>query len=212
MHPQPVNFLWAVAVASVIGFLGNEIVAEYRIKVGKEIGSAALIADGYHARADGFTSLAVLFGALGVWMGYPLADPVIGLLITVAILRIVWEAGKSVFSRMLDGVDPGIVDDIHQVVSQVKDVKDITEIRVRWLGHRLYAEVNIAVDSGLSVKEGHEIAINVRHDLLHGLNYLSNAIVHVDPLGASGEIFHRFPEREPDAPHTNLAESEAPND
>lgn len=201
--PQPVDFLWAVAAASVIGFLGNEIVAKYRIRVGNEIGSVALIADGYHARADGFTSLAVLFGALGVWMGYPLADPVIGLLITVAILRIVWGAGKSVFSRMLDGVDPEIVDDIRQVVSQVKNVKDITEIKVRWLGHRLYAEVNIAVDPGLSVKEGHEIAVNVRHDLLHGLDYLSNAVVHVDPLGASGEIFHRFPEHEPDATYTN---------
>jgi len=193
LSPQPVDYLWAVAAASIFGFLGNELVAKFRIKVGKEIGSAALIADGYHARADGFTSLAVLFGALGVWFGYPLADPIIGLLITVAILRIVWEAGKSVFSRMLDGVDPQIVDDIRQVVGQVKEVKDITEVRVRWLGHRLYAEVNIAVESGLSVKEGHEIAVNVRHRMLHGLNYLSNAVVHVDPLGASGETFHRIP-------------------
>lgn len=203
LYPQPVVFLWAVAAASIVGFLGNELVAKYRIRVGNEIGSASLVADGYHARADGFTSLAVLLGALGVWIGYPLADPLIGLLITVAILRIVWEAGKSVFSRMMDGVDPGIVDDIRQVVSQVKEVQDITEVRVRWLGHRLYAEVNIAVDSGISVKEGHEIAVNVRHNMLHGLNYLSNAVVHVDPLGASGEIFHRLPGHDPDAANSN---------
>ncbi|WP_052722785.1 MULTISPECIES: cation diffusion facilitator family transporter [unclassified Methanosarcina] len=200
LSPQPVDFLWAVAVASIIGFLGNELVAKFRIKVGKEIGSAALIADGYHARADGFTSLAVLFGALGTWLGYPLADPIIGLLITIAILHIVWDAGKSVFSRMLDGVDPQIVDDIRQVVSQVKDVRDITEIRVRWLGHRLHAEVNIAVESGLSVKEGHEIAVNVRHRMLHSLNYLSNAVVHVDPREASGEAYHQLPEHEPISP------------
>lgn len=104
---------------------------------------------------------------------------------------------------MMDGVDPGIVDDIRQVVSQIKYAKGITEIRVRWLGHRLYAEVNIAVDSGLSVKEGHEIAVNVRHKMLHCLDYISNAFVHVDPLGASGEIFHRLPEHEPDATHVN---------
>ncbi|MCC4768988.1 cation diffusion facilitator family transporter [Methanosarcina sp. DH2] len=208
LSPQPVDFLWAVAAASIIGFLGNEFVAKFRIRVGKEIGSAALVADGYHARADGFTSLAVLFGALGVWLGYPLADPIIGLFITVAILHIVWDAGKSVFSRMLDGVDPQIVDDIRQVVNQVSDVKDITEVRVRWLGHRLYAEVNIAVDSGLSVKEGHEIAVNVRHSMLHGLTYLSNAVVHVDPLGASGEIFHRLPEHEPDFPPSDSTELE----
>ncbi|HIH73844.1 MAG TPA: cation transporter [Methanosarcina sp.] len=203
LHPQPVNFLWAVATASIIGFVGNELVAKFRIGIGTEIGSAALVADGYHARADGFTSLAVLFGALGVWLGYPLADPIIGLLITIAILRIVWDAGKSVFSRILDGVDPGVVDDIRYVVGQVEDVKDITEIRVRWLGHRLYAEVNIAVDSGLSVKEGHEIAVNVRHAMLHGLDYLSNAVVHIDPLGASGEIFHRLPEKELDLPSSD---------
>ncbi|HOW15862.1 MAG TPA: cation diffusion facilitator family transporter [Methanosarcina sp.] len=203
LYPQPVIFLRAVAGASIIGFLGNELVAKYRIRVGKEIGSAALIADGYHARADGFTSLAVLFGAFGVWMGYPLADPIVGILITVAILRMVWEAGKSVFSRILDGVDPDVVDDIRQVVSQVKEVKDITEIRVRWVGHRLYAEVNVAVDSGISVKEGHEIAVNVRHNMLHSLNYLSNAVVHVDPLGASGEIFHRLPEHDHDATHAD---------
>ena len=121
--PQPVEFLGAVAAASVVGFLGNELVAKFRIKVGKEIGSAALVADGYHARADGFASLAVLLGAFGVWLGYPLADPLIGLLITVAILRIVWEAGKSVFSRMLDGVEPEIVDEIRQVISNVEKVR-----------------------------------------------------------------------------------------
>ncbi len=144
--PQRVEFLGGVIAASVVGFLGNELVAKFRIKVGTEIGSAALVADGYHARADGFTSLAVLFGALGVWLGYPLADPLVGLLITIAILRIVWDVGKSVFSRMLDGVEPDIVGEIHQVVIRVEKVKDVTEVRVRWLGHRLYAEVNIAVD------------------------------------------------------------------
>jgi cation diffusion facilitator family transporter len=194
--PQPVEFLGGVIAASIIGFLGNEIVAKFRIKVGIEIGSAALVADGYHARVDGFTSLAVLFGALGVWLGYPLADPLIGLLITVAILRIVWDSGKSVFSRMLDGVEPDIVDEIGQVVNKVEKVKDVTEVRVRWLGHRLYAEVNIAVDPLLSVEEGHAIAVEVRHRMMHDLGYLSNVVVHVDPLGSAGESFHRLPEHE----------------
>ncbi|MBI4688882.1 MAG: cation transporter [Nitrospirae bacterium] len=95
-----------VIIASIIGFLGNESVAVFRIRVGKEIGSAALIADGQHARVDGLTSLAVLFGAVGVWLGYPLADPIVGLFITITILRIVWASGKAVFVRLLDGVDP----------------------------------------------------------------------------------------------------------
>jgi cation diffusion facilitator family transporter len=95
LHPQPVEHLWAVVIASLIGLAGTELVAVFRIRVGKQINSAALIADGHHARVDGLTSLAVLFSAIGVWLGYPLADPVIGLLITALILPIVWESGKA---------------------------------------------------------------------------------------------------------------------
>jgi cation diffusion facilitator family transporter len=197
-HPQIVQYLWAVIVASVIGFIGNEAVAQFRIKVGQEIGSAALVADGHHARVDGLTSLAVLFGAIGVWLGYPLADPVVGLLITVTILRIVWESGKSIFTRMLDGVDPEVIDEIRQAVNHTEGITDISEVRVRWLGHRLHAELNIAVSPELSVEKGHEIAKEVRHRLLHQLRYLSNATIHVDPAGASGEKYHRIDEHDHD--------------
>ena len=194
VHPRLVVRLWAVGVASVIGFLGNELVAQFRLRVGREIGSAALIADGYHARVDGLTSLAVLLGAIGVWLGLPLADPAIGLLITVAILHIVWESGRSVFTRLLDGVDPEVLDEIRHAVHHAASVQDVSEVRVRWLGHRLYAEVNIAVDPGLSVSQGHEIATEVRHQLLHHLRYLSHVTVHVDPLNASGESHHHIAE------------------
>lgn len=112
LHPQEVSYLLAVAIASIIGFVGNEAVAIFRIRVGREINSAALIADGYHARTDGWTSLAVLAGVIGVWLGYPLADPIIGLLITIAIFGIVIQSGKAIFTRMLDGVDPEIVAEI----------------------------------------------------------------------------------------------------
>jgi len=194
LHPRVVEHLWAVIAASVIGFLGNEAVAKFRIKVGKEIGSAALIADGYHARVDGLTSLAVLFGAVGVWLGYPMADSIVGLLITVAIVRIVWESGKAVFTRLLDGVSPEVIDEIKHSVNHIQGVYDVTEVRVRWLGHRLHAELNIAVSSELSVEGGHEIAKEIRHQLLHHLRYLSNATVHVDPVNASGEEHHRIAE------------------
>src|SRR4051794_10181002 len=165
-NPQPVGLLWAVVIASIIGFVGNEAVAIFRIRVGREIGSAALIADGYHARTDGWTSLAVLLGVLGVWLGYPLADPLIGLIITVAILGIVWQSAKTVITRLIDGVDPEVIDKIRHVVSHVPGVEDVAEVRARWLGHRLRAEVNIAVDPKRSVTEGHAIAREVNHQLL----------------------------------------------
>ncbi len=198
LHPQPIGYLWAVAGASIVGFIGNEAAAMFRIKVGKEIESAALIADGYHARVDGWTSLAVLFGAVGVWFGYPLADPIVGLIITVAIIQIVWQSGKVVFTRMLDGVEPSIIDDIRDTAGHVKGVEKVTEVRARWLGHRLRAELNVAVDSRLSVKEGHAIAKEIWHQLLHRLDYLSSAIVHVDPAEEAGEEFHRILEHSHD--------------
>ena len=174
----------------MIGFAGNEIVAVFRINVGKEIGSAALIADGHHARIDGLTSLAVFFGAVGVYLGFPLADPLVGLLITVAILRIVWGSGQEVFTRAIDRIDPAIPDEIRDAAVHTEGVKDVTEVRVRWIGHRLHAEVNVAVDPELSVEAGHIIAKEVRHQLLHHLAYLSNALIHVDPLNAAGEAYH----------------------
>ena len=192
LHPKPVGYLWAVAVGSVVGFLGNEGVALFRIKVGREMGSAALIADGYHARVDGFASLAVLVSAVCVGLGYPLADPVIGVLMTVLILRIVWESASAVFTRLLDGVDLDVVDKVRGQAKRVEGVKDVSEVRVRWLGHRLHAEVNLAVDQGLTVEEGHEIAKKARHELLHNLQFLSNATIHVDPANASGEKHHRI--------------------
>jgi cation diffusion facilitator family transporter len=199
IHPEKVGHLGAVAIAAVIGFLGNEGVAIFRIRVGKEIGSAALIADGYHARTDGWTSLAVLIGALGVWLGFPLADPIIGILITAAILAIVWRSAKEVVSRALDGVDPNVLSEVKHAAAHVAGVREVKEIRARWLGHQLLAEVNIAVDAALTVEQGHEIATDVHRQLMAHLPFLARAVVHVDPVGASGEEHHKHP-HPPDHP------------
>ena len=197
-HPQSVTFLWAVAVAALVGFLGNEAVAQLRIRVGKEIGSAALVADGMHARTDGITSLAVLIGAVGVYLGFPLADPIIGLIITLMIFWIVWDSGKTIVTRLLDGVDPAVTDEIRHTADHVEGVVAITDVKVRWLGHRLHAEVNITVDSSLSVEKGHEIAKEFQHELLHHLKYLSDATIHVDPVTASGPAHHHIAEHNHD--------------
>jgi cation diffusion facilitator family transporter len=193
LNPQPVSLLWAVAAAGAVGFIGNEAVAALRIRVGRQIGSAALVADGYHARTDGWTSLAVLFGAVGVWLGYPLADPIVGLLITAAILVIVWQSGKALFARLLDGVDPEVLDAIRHAASHVPGVEDVKEVRARWLGHELRAEVNIVVAPDLSVAEGHTIAREVNHQLMHHLSYLRGVVIHVDPVQEAGEENHRVP-------------------
>jgi cation diffusion facilitator family transporter len=203
LHPQPVQHVWAIALAAIIGFAGNELVAVFRIRVGNEINSAALIADGHHARADGLTSLGVLVGAIGVALGFPLADPIVGLLISVAILRIVWESGKAVLKRVADGVDPDVVGEIEHALKHVPNVREVAEVRVRWLGHRMRAEVALAVDPGLTVAEGHAVALEARHTLLHELSYLSDATIHIDPADRSGDEYHRVEEHEHEAlpPH-----------
>jgi len=191
VHPQLVSHLGAIVAASIIGFVGNEAVAIFRIRVGKQMGSAALVADGYHARTDGWTSLAVLVGAVGVHLGYPMADPIIGLVITVAILGVAWGSVKIVFSRMLDGVEPDVVDQVQAIAREVNGVTGVTEVRARWLGHRLRAEVNISVRPQLTVNAAHEIAKEVEHQLQHHLRFLSGAIIHVDPATNAGESQHR---------------------
>jgi cation diffusion facilitator family transporter len=191
-HPQDISHLWSVVAASVVGFAGNEVVAILRIRVGRRIGSAALIADGYHARVDGWTSLAVLAGMLGVWLGYPLADPIVGLIITIAIFGIVVQSGKQIFTRMLDGVNPRVVDEIRHAAAHVPQVKEVTDVRARWLGHRLHAEVNVTLPSQLTLRDAHSVAEEVRHQLLHHLKYLSLVVIHVDPEEKSGERHHRI--------------------
>ena len=190
LNPQEVRNLWAVALAALIGLAGNEGVAYYRIRVGRQIGSAALVADGYHAAVDGLTSLAVLVGATGVLLGYPLADPIVGLVITATIFKILWDSAKPVFQRLLDGVDPEVLDEIDHTVTHIPDVRGINEVRVRWLGHRMHAELNIAVEPDLSVRQGHDIAINVQKELLRHLDYLSGATIHIDPLDSLGSEHH----------------------
>jgi cation diffusion facilitator family transporter len=147
--------------AGVVGFIGNEAVAIFRIRVGRQINSAALIADGYHARVDGLTSLAVVLGALGVWLGYPLADPIVGLLITVAIFGIVWQSAASVIRRMIDGVEPGLDAEARHAVEHVNGIVGQPDLKLRWLGHRLYVQATAEVDPSLPIAE----AERVRSDL-----------------------------------------------
>jgi len=186
--PEPITNLGWVATAAIIGFIGNELVAVFRIKVGKEIGSAALIADGYHARTDGFTSLAVLAGAIGVWMGYPILDPLIGLGIGIAILGIVWKTAQDMWHRMMDAVDPEIYEEFKHIASHVNGVMDVHGAAIRWVGHRLWGEMHVTVDCNLTVLQGHIITEEVRHALFHEFPALVEVIVHADPCECNESI------------------------
>jgi cation diffusion facilitator family transporter len=202
IHPEVVTHLGWLAAAGVIGFIGNEAVAVFRIRVGREMNSAALIADGYHARTDGLTSLAVVLGAAGVRLGYPLADPIIGLLITLAIMGIVWQSARAVITRTLDRVEPGVTTEIRHAAEHVPGIKRVADVRARWIGHKLHADVAIAVEESLSLPAAMDIARRVKSELLEHLPALRTANVtfeqsdldRVDLSPSSGRHAHHAPE------------------
>jgi len=181
IDPVPLTHLGWVAAAGVVGFLGNELVALYRIRVGKRIGSAALRADGMHARADGLTSLAVVAGAIGAALGFPMADPIVGLVIAVAIGVVLVFAARDVFGRLLDRVDPRLVDDAVRVLAARQGVRAVRRVRMRWVGHRLEADAELDVDPSLSLADAHLVAHNAEHELAHSIPKLSSVIVHAYP-------------------------------
>lgn len=184
--PRGYDNVLLVALAGVIGFIGNEAVAVYRIRVGRRIGSAALVADGNHARTDGITSLGVVLSAVGVWWGFPLADPLVGVAITVAILLILVGAARDVLRRLLDAVDPQLVDDAEQVLAGVDGVVEVEAVRMRWTGHRIRAEADVTVDPDCSLRTAHDVAERARHDLLHAVRGLDDVTVHVGPAHTDG--------------------------
>ena len=190
MAPTPVTHLGVVAAASIVSFLGNEAIAQLRISVGREIGSAALIADGQHARVDGWAALAVLVGAVGEWRGVPLADPIMGLVITAAIVGVVWSNARTIFTRILDGVEPGVLDQLREAALEVSGVHGVTDLRARWIGHRMYAEASVVVAPTLTVGEGHAIAAAVQHQLVRHVPHVASALIHVCPEGSTGTEHH----------------------
>jgi cation diffusion facilitator family transporter len=186
IHPRPIhNIGWLFAIG-MVGFVGNELVALYRIRVGRQIGSAALTADGLHARTDGFTSLAVSLGAGGVWLGWEQADPFVGLAISVALFAVLRVAAVQVFHRLMDAVDPAIVDQVEEVAARSAHVERVESVRVRWAGHRLRASVGVVVDEDLTVRQAHTVEETVRANLLAAVRHLDSVDIHLDPCGHSG--------------------------
>jgi cation diffusion facilitator family transporter len=191
IHPRPVDHVGWVIVAGLVGFAGNELVALYRVRTGSKIGSAALVADGRHARTDGMTSLAVVAGAVGVAAGWPLADPIVGLVITVLILGVLMNVVRDIYRRLMDSVDPDLVDQVAQVLAGVPGIERVEDVRIRWIGHELRAEARVVSPGDLSLSEAHAIGEEGHHRLLHDVPWLAEAILHTDPLEPAGHDPHQ---------------------
>lgn len=190
INQEPMTNLGWVAAAAIIGFLGNEFVAVLEIRTGRKIGSAAMVTDGLHARTDGLTSLSVLLAAIGTWLGFPILDPIIGVLIGVAILFITRDAIVAMWYRLMDAIEPEYMDRAEAVIERQTDIKALRRLRMRWVGHRLHAEIVIAVDPELTTSQSHHIAEQLRHDIFHEFSTLSEVMIHVDPWSEMAEKYH----------------------
>ncbi len=173
--------------AALVGMVGNEVMAQYKISVGKRINSVPLVADGQHSRIDGLTSLAAFVGLLFARFGLPIADPIAGIIITIVIVTVVYSTSHSVLQRLLDAVDPRVVPSIFNVASAVPGVEDVTDVRARWVGHTMHIAMNIEVDAELTLAKAHAIAEEVRHGLFHSIQGVSEVVIHTDPSSASGD-------------------------
>ena len=186
LHPQPLQNLWWVAAAGLVGFAGNEAVAIYRIRVGRKIGSAALVADGVHARMDGFTSLAVVLGVIGVWAGFPLADPIVGLLIALAIIILLWGTVQSIGRRLMDGIEPDLLERAESALAATPGVEAVPGLQLRWIGHRIQGNATIQVaDMPLSAAD--QIVRDAQGGVRRALPHLDNIVIHTTAASEHNE-------------------------
>ena len=190
ISPQPLHNLWWVLAAGVIGFIGNEAVAIYRIRVGQKIGSAALVADGVHARTDGFTSLAVVVGAIGVMLGFPLADPIVGLIISAAIIVLLWGTIRSIGRRLMDGIEPELVDKAEHTLEHTPGVLSVARLQLRWVGHRLQGTATILVDGGVTLAEAEAVVHEAEHELGRALPNLDDMLIRTVTSEGTGSTPH----------------------
>lgn len=190
-HPQAMSFPLVVALAALVGFAGNEFVARYRLRVGRRIGSAALVADGLHARTDGYTSLAVLIGAGGTLAGFPLADPLVGLAITAALCLVLRDAALEVYRRLMDCVDPDLVSRCEEVLRAVDGVEHVGQVRVRWIGHELHADIDLVLPDRFTLRRAHDVCVAAEQALVGGIPRLTSAVIHADPHLTPGRSHHR---------------------
>jgi cation diffusion facilitator family transporter len=181
LNPIAPKYLGVLSIAAVIGYLGNEFVARYRIKIGRKIQSEALIADGFHSRTDAYMSLSVLIGAIGAYFGLPIIDPIIGVIIGVMILFILRDASKKILLRIMDGIDPTILSTIEEETNKVENVVKVVDAKARWVGRTILAEVEIIINRDYTVKNAYQIGEEVRKNLKSKLPLLGSVAIKNTP-------------------------------
>jgi cation diffusion facilitator family transporter len=167
-------------VAAAVGVVANLAVSEYKVRVGRGIGSTALEADGIHSRIDALVSLGAFVGIGLAGLGLRLADPIAGLAITGMILYILAGTVRDLFYRMMEAVDPKVIEEIEEHARSVPGVLGVHDIRARWVGRQMAVVLHVDCDPSLSLKQAHDLAVEVEHEVGHAVP-AGRLDVHMDP-------------------------------
>jgi len=168
--------------AAILSIIVKEWMYRYTAGGAKKIESSALMADAWHHRSDAFSSIGTLIGVIGARMGYPILDPVASLVICILITKVAIDIYKEAINQLIDrSADTKTVDSIKNQIEKINGVISIDELKTRVCANRLYVDVEICVNSNLSVCEAHEISESV-HTAIENLdNRIKHCMVHVNP-------------------------------
>jgi cation diffusion facilitator family transporter len=183
LHRTTLSHPGVAFAAALVGLVGNEAVARYKTVMGRRLRSLSLIADGQHSRIDGLASLGAAAGVAGAWAGVPQLDPVAGLVITVVIALVAFDTARNVTARLLDEADASLLATIEEVAAAAPGVLAVSEVRARWTGRRMRAELVLEVSPEETVSRAHALGEQVRHQLFHRIEGLVEVVVHLDPAG-----------------------------
>lgn len=180
IHPEAYTNIPFSLFAAAVGIVANLSVSEYKVRVGRGVGSTALEADGVHSRVDALVSAGAFAGIGLAGMGLRLADPVAGLVITLAILYILVGTLRKLVLRMMDAVDPDVIDELSAAAMKADGVLGVHDVRARWVGRELVVVMHVDADADLSLKDAHEIGVRVGHEVAHAVPE-ARVDVHMDP-------------------------------
>jgi cation diffusion facilitator family transporter len=175
------TFLVAGMAVALVGVVGKELIAYYKIRVGRRIDSLSLVADGKHSRADALTSIGAFAGLLGAYLGYPVLDPIFGFVITGAICLIIFRLGKEIVGRLLDTIDPETLVRIKDAARSVEGVEGVHDVRARWAGHKVFCEMHVTVDDGMSICEAHAVGVGIVEKVKEDIQSVEQCLVHLGP-------------------------------
>lgn len=172
------------AVMAFIGIILNFAISTYIIRIGKEINSPAIIADGKHQRTDIFSSVAILFGVIAANIGYPILDPIVGMIIGILILKTAYDIGKENINNILGKVpDDKLVKRIEKIANETPGAYEAHNIKVDNYGAYALVNLHVKVDGNLSVNEAHKIVHIVQNNIIKEIPEIKSASVHACPLG-----------------------------